>query len=91
MITIIDCPKCGTRHAINPEKHKFREKLCKNCKMPIANLSPKTRILSVYQRRKAEQKEQTRERFVERMTALKYGMEYIAKRMVKIFDWEKEK
>jgi len=46
--------------------------------------------MSVFQRKRAEQKEQTRERFVERMTALKYGMEYIAKHMTKIFDWEKE-
>jgi hypothetical protein len=87
---IVDCSKCGIRHAINPEKHKFRKKLCKVCKSPIANFSPKTRILSVFQKRKAERKKQTRDRFVQRMLALRYGMEYIAKRMVKIFKWEKE-
>lgn len=87
---LINCPKCGTRHVINPKKHRFRQKLCKKCRTPIANLKPKRRVLSIFQRRKRERKEATRERFIQRLQMLGHGMETIAKRLTRPFSWEKK-
>jgi len=85
----IDCQKCGTHHVINPEKHRFRQKLCTICRTPIANLNPKNRVLSKFQIFKLERKEASRERFIQRMQMLGHGIETIAKRLPKVFSWEK--
>ena len=92
MRKIVVCPECGTRTVVNTEKHKYRPKYCTyvKCRTVIDNAHPKLRILSVFQRKKKERKEATRQRFVARMQRLNFGFEKISKMMTKIFKWEKE-
>lgn len=92
MRKIIACSECGTRTVVNTKKHEFRPKYCPNvtCRAVIDNAHPKRRILSVFQRKKTERKEATRQRFVARMQGLGFGFEKISKMMTKVFGWEKE-
>ena len=101
MLTKVKCSNCGTKHVVNLEKRVYKPKYCTNCKSPIANLSPKLRVLSVFQRRKKERKQQTRQRFVDRIAILLWmqfkrkptnqEIEAIARKgYVNDFEWEKD-
>jgi len=84
---IVRC-SCGRVVVLNPNKHRFRPKYCPNCLSIVTNYTTKQRVLSIFQRRKQERKEETRERFISRMQQLQYELKHISKRMCKIFDWE---
>jgi len=86
----VKCNDCGQVVVLNPNKHRFRPKLCPNCLTIIANHTTKQRVLSIFQQRKQQRKQQTRTNYISRMQQLQYGLKHISKRMVKTFSWEKE-
>jgi len=73
---------CGMTVVLNTDKHKFRKKLCPKCRAVVDNEKPKTRILSMFQRKKKIRKKANRKRFIDRMRGMRMSWRQIEKRLV---------